>query len=419
MGCILRRLKKKKNVIFSALYATAGEEECGSPVFTEGVIIHSLRLHVRVEVLLFFYCRGGQDTHFVVFFFSAKHGSSTSTHRYKHILEIHMYSSKASYTLCGFSAVPHQRQPLWEKRSHIFALGATTVRQGQRWPLPCFCDQRDKILTSSETTPTNQPTVDEMMLKTNSKQQLYNSQYQIYVVQRTLLWTQKIILNRTLCSWPHSKQLQRLFPFNSYTNGLLVLINLSSFNSSGSQKSVPKYVTNKYLADVTHKRPSELLNHLSLCKSWDYEVTQKSFFEDNGGCGVSIERPESLHVFPKCYTSALCINTLWREKKIIPVAFDRQKRGFHEKSWTGKGEIQRSWWNIQRFMSKSRCRQRSGMARGWLGGAAWEKGSWARRHFTGRHHCEAELGSNTSLHKGTEEGPGKVDRGEERGGDVE
>lgn len=50
---------------------------------------------------------------------------------------------------------------------------------------------------------------------------------------------------------------------------------------------------------------------------------------------MSTERPESLHVFPKCYTSALCINTLWREKNNTS-CFRQTKEGVSCKELDGQ-----------------------------------------------------------------------------------
>ncbi len=101
-----------------------------------------------------------------------------------------------------------------------------------------------------------------------------------------------------------------------------------------------------------------------------------------------------LYVCTKCYTSALCRNSLEKKYQLLS---GETKEGFHKKSRMGKGGIQRSWWNIQCFMSKATA----GKEAGWCaddGRAGWEERNQVRRHFAGRYHCETELGFDTRQH---------------------
>lgn len=86
-------------------------------------------------------------------------------------------------------------------------------------------------------------------------------------------------------------------------------------------------------------------------------------------------------------------------KKKIPVAFEIDKRGVSWKELDRqRGGIQRSWWNIQCFMSKATA----GEEVEWWGDdgkAGCEERKWVRRHFAGRSHCASEFGSDTRRHK--------------------
>lgn len=271
-------IKKEKKKSFSQHFTplqasgTAGEEECSSPVFTEGVIIHSLRLHVRVEVLLFFYCRGGQDTHFFCFVFfyqqsmtAAPPPTDISTY-WKFIC---ILLRPATHCLwCGTAEKSHKHCERNVAISLVLAL--------KRWDR--VRDGRCHALVTKEI----------KFWHRRKRPQLTNQQLMKWCWRWTansnyIVHSKLHFLPKFIKSMPYSAaccELKRLykiahcvaglipnnhegsFPFDSDTNVLLVLISLSSFNSSGSQKSVPKYVPNKYLADVRTK------DRLNFCITW-------------------------------------------------------------------------------------------------------------------------------------------------------
>ena len=83
-----------------------------------------------------------------------------------------------------------------------------------------------------------------------------------------------------------------------------------------------------------------------------------------------------LCVCTKCYTSAISVNMLLKYQLLLKETTE----GFHETSSMGKGEIQRSWWNIQCFMSKATVGKEAEL---WAedGKAGLEGRNQVRRHF--------------------------------------
>lgn len=201
MGCILRRLKKQKKCHFLSTLCHCGllplqERRSAAHLYSQKVssFISCDSTSGWRSSFSFTAEKGRTHIFFVLFFFyqqsmtAAPPPTDISTY-WKFICIL-----LRPVTHCLWCRTAEKSHKHCARNMAIFLVLALKrwdrVRDGRCHALVT----KEKILTSSETTPTNQTTIDEMMLKTNSKQQLYSSQqtslltqvYQIYVVQKII-----------------------------------------------------------------------------------------------------------------------------------------------------------------------------------------------------------------------------------------